>query len=576
MLLELNIEHFVVADRLRLRFGPGLNLLTGETGSGKSIIVDALSLLLGARAGVEVIRPGQSSARVSGVFSAAVSPELATLLDAAGLDFEQSELIVDREVLESGKSRAYINGRPVTLTRLRELAPFLGDIHGQHEQQHLFSTRAQLDMLDAFAETEALAAEVASLHALWRDGRKRLEELRGDEQERLRQLDLYEFQVREIEQAAPRPAEGEELEQERRLLGSLERVQQTAASAYDRLYDSTVSAAAQLKAARRSIEELAQFDAAFRTMLETLDSSQAGVDDTAFELRAYLDRLEPDPARLEQIEDRVALLKQLQRKYGGSLEEVLAYGEQARGRVEELRSSDEAAAELEARQEETAEKYEAAAEKLSARRREAAGSLEVQVEAELRELAMERARFQIGFEASDAVGGGQAGWSARGIDRVRFLVSANPGQPPRPLAQVASGGELSRVTLALKTCLVATGDPGGDAAGNTVPRTLVFDEIDSGVGGRVAEAVGRRLEKLAAEHQLLCVTHLAPIAGFADVHFVVDKQEIDGATVASVKQLSGKQRIEELARMLSGETITTAALRHAKQMIKREGKTATG
>ena len=576
MLLELNIEHFVVADRLRLRFGPGLNLLTGETGSGKSIIVDALSLLLGARAGVEVIRPGQSSARVSGVFSAAESPELATLLHAAGLDFEQGELIVDREVLESGKSRAYINGRLVTLTRLRELAPFLGDIHGQHEQQHLFSTRAQLDMLDAFAETEALAAEVASLHALWRDGRKRLEELRGDEQERLRQLDLYEFQVREIEQTAPRPGEGEELEQERRLLGNLERVQQTAASAYDRLYDSTVSAATQLKAARRSIEELAQFDAAFRTMLETLDSSQAGVDDTAFELRAYLDRLEPDPARLEQIEDRVALLKQLQRKYGGSLEEVLAYGEQARGRVEELRSSDEAAAELEARQEETAEKYEAAAEKLSARRRQAAGSLEVRVEAELRELAMERARFQIGFEAPDAVGGGQAGWSARGIDRVRFLVSANPGQPPRPLAQVASGGELSRVTLALKTCLVAAGDPGGDAAGNTVPRTLVFDEIDSGVGGRVAEAVGRRLEKLAAEHQLLCVTHLAPIAGFADVHFVVDKQEIDGVTVASVKQLSGKQRIEELARMLSGETITTAALRHAKQMIKREGKAATG
>ena len=571
MLLELNIEHFVVADRLRLRFGPGLNLLTGETGSGKSIIVDALSLLLGARAGVEVIRPGQSSARVSGVFSAAESPELSTMLDDAGLDFEQGELIVDREVLASGKSRAYINGRPVTLTRLRELAPFLGDIHGQHEQQHLFSTRAQLDMLDTFAETEPLAAEVASLHGLWRAGRKRLKELRGNEQERLRQLDLYEFQVREIEQAAPEPGQLENLEQERRLLGNLERVQQTAASAYDRLYDSTVSAAAQLKAARRSIEELAQFDSAFRTMLETLDSSQAGVDDTAFELRAYLDRLEPDPARLEQIEDRAALLKQLQRKYGGSIEEVLAYGEQARERVDELRSSDEAAAELEARQKETAGKYESAAEKLSARRREAAGRLEEQVEAELGELAMERARFQIGFEPTEA---GEAGWSARGVDGVRFLVSANPGLPPRPLAQVASGGELSRVTLALKTCLVAAGHPGGDR--NAVPRTLVFDEIDTGVGGRVAEAVGRRLEKLAAEHQLLCVTHLAQIAGFADLHFVVDKQEIDGAAVASVEQLSGKQRIEELARMLSGETITTAALRHAKQMIKREGKAAVG
>ena len=235
MLQELNIQHFVVADQLRLRFGPGLNLLTGETGSGKSIIVDAVSLLLGARAGVEVIRPGQQSARVSGVFSTAESPDLRVLLDTAGLDFEQGELIVEREVLARGKSRAYINGRPVTLARLRELAPFLGDIHGQHEQQHLFSTRTQLDMLDAFAGTQQLADEVSTVYASWREGRKRLDELRGNEQERLRQLDLYEFQVREIEQAAPEPGEAEELEKERRLLGNLERVQQTAASAYDRL-----------------------------------------------------------------------------------------------------------------------------------------------------------------------------------------------------------------------------------------------------------------------------------------------------------------------------------------------------
>ena len=569
MLQELNIQHFVVADRLRLRFGPGLNLLTGETGSGKSIIVDALSLLLGARAGVEVIRPGQNSARVSGVFSTAESPDLSVLLDTAGLDIEQGELIVEREVLASGKSRAYINGRPVTLTRLRELAPFLGDIHGQHEQQDLFSTRAQLDMLDVFAGTEELAGKVSTVYTSWRDGRKRLDELRGDEQERLRQLDLYEFQVREIEQAAPQPGEVEELEKERRLLGNLERVQQTAASAYDRLYDSTVSAAAQVKAARRSIEELAQFHSAFRTMLETLDSAQAGVDDAAFELRSFLDGLEPNPNRLEEIEDRVALLKQLQRKYGGSVEEVLAYGERAGARVEELRSSDEAVARLEAGQKELAEKYQAAAQELSRKRREAAGLLERQVETELAELAMERARFQIGFEPVDA---GEAGWSARGLDRARFLVSANPGQPPRPMVQVASGGELSRVTLALKTCLVAS----RETEPNAVPRTLVFDEIDSGVGGRVAEAVGRRLEKLAGEHQLLCVTHLAQIAGFADVHFVVDKQEQDGVAVASVERLSEKQRIEELARMLSGETITTAALRHAKQMIKRGGKAAAG
>ena len=563
MLQELDIQHFVVADRLRLRFGPGLNLLTGETGSGKSIIVDALSLLLGARARVEMIRPGQGGARVSGVFSTAESPALQALLDAAGLSAEEGELIVEREVLASGKSRAYINGRPVTVTLLREFAPFLGDIHGQHDQQHLFSPRAQLDMLDAFATTETLAGEVSALFASWRGARKRLDELRRNEQERLRRLDLYEHQVREIEQAAPEPGETEELEKERRLLANLEGVQRAAASALDRLYDSTVSAGAQLQAARRGIEELAPFDAAFRTTLETLDSARAGIDDAAFELRSFLHRLEPDPKRLEEIEDRMALLKQLQRKYGGDIAEVLAYAEQTRASARELRAGGEEMEKLEAEQRELAGKYRAAAEELSRRRREAAGRLKQRVEAELAELAMEKACFQVAFETAE---GGEAEWTERGTDRARFLVSANSGQPPGPLPQAASGGELSRVTLALKTCLARGGD-----GNESVPRTLVFDEIDSGVGGRVAEAVGRRLERLAAGHQLLCVTHLAQIAAFADVHFVVDKQQQDSAAAASVQRLSERQRIEELARMLSGKTITAAALRHARQMVKRGG-----
>jgi DNA repair protein RecN (Recombination protein N) len=568
MLQELSINNFVVANQLRLRFGPGLNLLTGETGSGKSIIVDALSLLFGARAHAEVIRPGEPSAQVVGVFSISKSSILQTLLNEAGLHLDQGELILGREVLDSGKSRAYVNERPVTVTLLRKLAPFLGDIHGQHEQQHLFATQAQLEMLDMFAGTTVISKDVATIYSSWYDTRKRLDGLRGNEQERLRQLDLYEFQVREIEQAAPQSDEISQLEMESRLLENLERIQQSAASAYDRLYDSTVSAGAQIKAAQRSVDELGQFDDTLRSMTETLSSAQADIGDVSFGLRSFLDRLEPDPHRLEEIEDRIALLKKLQRKYGGSIEEVITYGEKAQIRLGELRAGDAATATLENEQQELARRYQLAAEELSKRRHQAADHLEKQVEVALSDLAMERARFKVNFEPIE---GGTTGWSVHGIDHVHFLVSANPGQPPRPLAQVASGGELSRITLALKTCLIAK-----DRAENgLIPRTLVFDEIDSGVGGRVAEAVGRRLERLADDHQLLCVTHLAQIAGFADTHFVVTKREQDDIAVTSVEQLSERRRIEELARMLSGETITVEALQHAKQMVKRNSSEAS-
>ena len=560
MLLELDIENYAVVEKLRLRFDRGLNLLTGETGSGKSIVVDALSLLLGARATVEVIRPGHKQARVSGVFETGNSAELEEFLEKTPLELDEGELIVDREVLESGKSRAYINGRAVTLAVLRELAPLLGDIHGQHEQQNLFSARVQLQMLDSFAKTRELAAQVAGCHASWRKCGRRLEELRGNEQEKLRLLDLYSFQHREIEDATLAPDEETQLEQEKLLLGNLEQVQQAAASAYDRIYDSSVSAAAQLKAARRSIEDLARFESSFQTIAETLDSCQANIEDAAFELRGFLDRLEPNPGRLSEMEDRLDLIHRLKRKYGGTIEEVLRYGEDAARRLDELRSSDAAISQLEKEQQQAAQDYRAHSAALSKLRRDAAHELEPRVEQELAELAMERARFQVAFEPSKA---GTAGWSPQGIDRIQFLVSANPGQPPRPLAQVASGGELSRITLALKTCL----NPAAGSEGQT-PRTLVFDEIDSGVGGRVAEALGRRLEALAASNQVLCVTHLPQIAGFAKAHFFVDKREQEGQTVASVTRLSEKQRIEELARMLSGETITTAALRHAKQILK--------
>jgi DNA repair protein RecN (Recombination protein N) len=571
MLHELNIENYAVVETLRVRFHGGLNLLTGETGSGKSILVDAVSLLLGARAPGDVIRANSGRARVSGVFEVEETPALRSLLEASGLELEQHELIIERELLENGKSRAYVNGRVVTLSLLRDLAPELADIHGQHEQQSLFSVRTQLEMLDAFAGTTEQAAQVETLYRQWRECERRISELRGDEQERQRLLDLYRFQYQEVDQAQLEPGEVERLEQDRRALGNLERVQQTGTQAYDQLYDDSSSVSAQLTSARRALEDLAQYDAKFAPLAEALESARASVEDAAFEIRSYLDRLEADPERLNEIESRLALIEKLQRKYGRTVEEVISYGRQAAERLEELESSDATLVKVEREQQQLAGQFLEAAQELSDKRRQAAAALETQVEKELGSLAMERARFRVAFEPVDP---GPAGWSAHGIDRVVFMVSANPGQPPRPLAQVASGGELSRITLALKASLVP-GEPKGGAKRSKSPkspRTLVFDEIDTGVGGRVAEAIGRRLKKLSAGHQVLCVTHLSQIAGFADAHYFVDKTERNGLTFASIAELSDDERVQELARMLSGEHITGAALEHARQLLQSTRK----
>ena len=318
----------------------------------------------------------------------------------------------------------------------------------------------------------------------------------------------------------------------------------------------------QLAAAQKALEDLITLDPSLRSVKERLESARADIEDAAFEIRSYVDRLEPDPGALAAIEDRLALIENLKRKYGATVEEVLTYGSEVESRLAELESSDTAIAETEQQRHEAAEQYEALAKSLSERRRKAAAKLQSQVEKELAALAMEKARFEIAFEEPEE---GVARWGGSGWDRVRFLVSANPGQPPRPMAQVASGGELSRITLALKSCLISTF---GKRRKNEAPRTLVFDEIDSGVGGRVAETLGRRLKKLSDSHQLLCVTHLPQIAGFADAHYFVEKVEHKSETFASVAELSESERVDELARMLSGAEVTSTAVKHAHQMLK--------
>ena len=393
MLLELNIENFAVVDQLRVRFRPGLNLLTGETGSGKSIVVDALSLLLGARASSDLIRPGCERTRIGGIFELDVPPESPD----TPIEIEDSELIVEREILESGKSRAYINGRVVTLAALRDLAETLGDIHGQHEQQSLFSPKAQLEMLDAFAGTLPEVRQVGEIYKEWRAAQTRLEKLRGNEQERLRLLDLYRFQHREISESNLEPDQEDELIRESSVLNNIERVKEAAARAYDALYDSTSSVTAQLAAAKRDIEELSGYDSDAASWAEPLAGARASVEDVSFELRSYLERLEPNPQRLADIEDRLAVIEKLKRKYGPSLAEVIAYGAEVEQRLAGIESNDEQIEQAEQRKKELGRRYEGLAGTLSKKRGEAGKRLKSLVEKELSSLAMEKSVFRSGF-----------------------------------------------------------------------------------------------------------------------------------------------------------------------------------
>jgi DNA repair protein RecN (Recombination protein N) len=552
MLLELVVENYAVVERLRIRFHPGLNLLTGETGSGKSIVVDALGLLLGGRASADSIRTGEARARVAGIFDVHGHPGIRPLLEPAGLEIEDGELLIEREVLAGGKSRAFVGSRPVAVSLLKELAPHLADIHGQHDQQLLFSADAQRDMLDTFAAAGGLLREVAAAYGAWRATGAELAELERTEGEKLRLEDLWSFQRKEIEGVGPAQGQDEELENERRVLQNVARIEEAASAAYAAVYDNPESALSQVRAAARRVEELCRIDASLGPVREHLKNAGLALEEAAFTLRDYLSHLEANPGRLEEIENRLAALDRLKRKYGGSIAEVLAFLDDVRRRMESLERSGERMAELRAAQARLAAEYEGRAAALTALRRQAAPKLDKRVEAELAQLAMERTVFRASV--------GAAPWSPEGADRVEFLVSPNPGEEPRALEKVASGGEISRIALALKTCLAAP------QAGP--PRTLVFDEVDAGVGGAAAEGVGRRLKKLASSSQVLCVTHLPQIASFADHHYRVEKVELKGRTAAQVEELDPAGRTKEIARMLSGQKLTPEALKHAEKLIR--------
>lgn len=583
MLLELRLENYAVIDNLAVEFGPGLNLLTGETGAGKSILIDALALLLGDKASSDVIRAGSERAVVSAVFEIEGGAEksVSKILQGNGLDLDKNEssdssVIVRREIAAGGKGRVFVNNQPATVAVLRLLAPHLATIHAQNESILAFDGPARLALLDTFAGTEI--APVESAFSAWKEIRARIDELERGEQDRLRLVDLWLFQKREIEEAHLEPDEDERLETEKRVLANAEKIYNAAMIAFDLLYEGSGSTASSLRAAQKQVEELARYEPKFQEALAALEGARISVEDVGASVRDYAGGIHASPEHLAQVEDRLALLDRLKRKYGPTLREVIQFGAEVMRKLSEVENKDEVLRQLRAELAQAEKAYLAAARELSKKRTDAARKLERQVEAEINELAM-KAIFRIGVTTLED----HASWTASGIDQIVYLIATNAGEPLRPLEHIASGGELSRVMLALKASVDGVKTSTSGKTGQKwdthphvartplsakAPRTMVFDEIDTGIGGRAAEAVGKKLKSLSRTNQVLCVTHLPQIATFGDHHYVIEKKESGGRARTSIRAVTGEERTEEVARMLSGAKLTETSRKHAEQMIK--------
>jgi DNA repair protein RecN (Recombination protein N) len=545
MLRLLRIRNLAVIEAVEVEFEPGFNVLTGETGAGKSILVEAVGLLLGGRASADLVRTGESQATIEALFeSPSASP---------GADGNQ-EVVVRRELSSLGRSRSFINGALATAGALRDLSARLVELHGQHEHQALLDPQTHLPLLDAYAGLAEPARRVADAWAAVRTLREQLERSRMDSREKAARLDLIAFQLGEIEKAAPAAHEDDTLAATRQVLASAERVQRLCEESYAALYESDGAALAALGGVWKRVGELASIDPQFAPYLEARDAIKGQLEDLAFFLRNYADGVDASPGRLQQVEDRLALLDRLKRKYGPTLDDVIERGRVLSRERELLTGAGGRAEDLEAALAAANEKFLAAARRLSRRRRDAAGPFARTLEGLLAELAMAQTRFEVRLNGRAL---GPEEWGERGIDQGEFFLSPNPGEALRPLARIVSGGELSRVMLALKTL----------AAGDGEGKTLIFDEVDAGIGGRVADVVGSRLQALGGQFQVLCITHLPQIAARASTHFRIEKEVRGGRTVTSVEPLTEAARVDELARMIGGAAITDPVRSTAREMI---------
>ena len=567
MLLELRAENYAVIDQAVASFGPGLNLLTGETGAGKSILIDALALLLGGKASSDVVRHGADKAVLGCVFES--TPGAAAILDANGIDAGafSDDILLRREIASGGKGRVFINNQPATVAVLKELAPELGLIHTQGETLGSFDQVQQRLLLDRFGGIST--DDVAATFAAWRTTTERLAELQASEQDRLRMADLWRFQSKEIADAQlGAEDEDAQLEAEKRVLANAEKLYTAAMSAHELLYEQEGSAEATLTAALKHLEELARYDPRFVEPAQQLAAAKASVEDVSAGVRDFAEKVHASPERLEEIEDRLAALDKLKRKYGATLAEVIRFGEDSARKLAEVENRDALLTELKAQEAKDATAYRREAKALTAARTAAAGRLEKLAVTQINDLAMSvKFRVEVAFEEEPG------GWTSLGWDRIQYLIATNAGEPLKPLEEIASGGEMSRVMLALKVTVeesFATGSPGGarKKAQLPTPRMLVFDEIDIGIGGRAAEAVGRKLKTLSKRQQVVCITHLPQIAAFADQHFLIEKADKAGRTRTSIRKMEEDERAREVARMLSGAKLTDTSLEHARNLLQ--------
>lgn len=559
MLSLLKIKRVALIDDAEIEFGRGLNLLTGETGSGKSIIVDSLGALTGDRISSELIKEGVDSAQIEGLFVMEHSPEFARSFDEAGIEIEpgpEIEIIVRRDLSLSGRNRVFINNQLVTQSFLKQIGSHLVDIHGQGEQAALYDTATHIDILDEYGSLASLRQGVADAYKHWSVTKTELGMLEQNEAEKLQMLDVLRFQINEIEKVALQPGEQQELEHEKTRLNNIEKLSTLSGDAFDNLYDSDSSTLSTLDKASRDIDELAQFDERFVNYKDQLAGARAAIEDTAYFLRDFRGHLEFSPERLAQIEDRLAEIARLKRKYGDSAEAVLHHLKQAREQVDNIETAEFRQEELMKKLESLRSAYVDLAEDLHSKRTTVAARFGKEVEQNLKAVALDKAKFEVRIDAPQD-DESDTRFSSKGFDRVEFYFSANPGESPKPLARVASGGEASRLMLILKTA----------SKSRDQEKTAVFDEIDVGIGGRVAEAVGLKLKQLARTQQVLCVTHQPQIASLADKHFVVEKTVAKNKTSIIARELSKTERVEEIARMLAGEKISETAREHAREML---------
>ncbi len=565
MLVQLTIRDLAIIRSVQLEFGPGLTALTGETGAGKSILIDALGLVLGARASSDLVRTGATRAWVEAVFDVAAFRGLGPLHDllvAQGIELEDGQLILSREVQASGRSVARVNGQAVPASVLSAIGGLLVDIHGQSDHLSLLRSERQLELLDRYAGLLALREQLAQRVRAFRAMRRELEQLRAEERQREHRADLLRYQIQEIESAQLRPGEDAELAVERYRLQNAERLARLAAEVMQLLEEDQVGAVDTVRRASLRLDELGRLDPGQEGLAAQVREALYVLQDVARSLRAYAEEIQSDPDRLQAIEDRLDLIRRLKRKYGETIEAVVEYAARAREELTTLESCTERIEELEERSRTLAGEVAQLAAELSQRRREAARALEGAMSEAMRTLRLGQGVFVVSF--GEGASPADAGYAAErcseaGWDRVEFLIAPNPGQEPRPLARIASGGEMARLMLALKSILSEVDET----------PTLVFDEIDVGIGSRSAQVVGERLWRLAQEHQVIVISHLAQIAAFADRHYKITKQVVEGTTETQVHELDPEARLEEIAAMLDGVPVTPESRANARALLER-------